>query len=110
MVLKMLRVLSLDLQAAERKRHWTWIEHLRFQSKPQVRRFLQQVKTYSNKATFPNPCQVVPLPIDQEFKYVSLWVHSYSMHHVHQQSLAVVIPLNYDCNLLGNMHHPYEGA
>lgn len=35
----------------------------------------------ASKTTPPNPSQVVTFPDDQETKYMSLWVHSYSNHH-----------------------------
>jgi hypothetical protein len=38
-----------------------------------VTNFLLQSHTYSNKATPPNPSQVMPLPNDQALKYMSLW-------------------------------------
>ena len=62
---------SVGSMKRERKRHWAWLEHLKPQSSPLVTHFLQQEHSYSNKATPPNPSQVVPLPNDQAFKYMS---------------------------------------
>ena len=51
------------------------------QSPPSVTHIFQQGHTHSSKTTPPNPSQVLPLPDDQAYRYVSLWGHSYSNHH-----------------------------
>jgi hypothetical protein len=37
---------------------------------------------YFNKATHPNPSQIVLPTEDQAFKHMSLWGHSHSDHHI----------------------------
>jgi hypothetical protein len=68
-----LRALHLDPQAAGKERYWVWLEHLRPQSPLSSDTLPATRPPFSNKATPPNPCQVVPLPNDQSFKYMSLW-------------------------------------
>lgn len=50
MLVKELRVLYMNQQAAGRERQWTWLEHLKCQSLRPVTLSLQQDHTYPNKA------------------------------------------------------------
>lgn len=43
------------------------------QSPPPVTQLLPEGHTYSNMVTLPYPVQVVTLPDDHIFKYMSLW-------------------------------------
>jgi hypothetical protein len=67
-----LRVLCLDLQGADRERHWVWLEHLKPQSLLPMTYFFQQGHTHCNKAPSPSPSQVAPLSNDQALKYMRL--------------------------------------
>lgn len=49
-LVKELRVLYMNQQAAGRERQWTWLEHLKCQSLRPVKLSLQQDHTYPNKA------------------------------------------------------------
>ena len=71
-----LRVLHADWQGAGRERDTgpgLSIETL----KPLPVTLLTR-RTYSNKATPPNFCQVLPFPNEQTFQFMSLWGHPYS--------------------------------
>ena len=48
------KFLYLQLQAATRKRHQAWLEHLKPQNPPALTHFLQQGHTNFNKAPTPN--------------------------------------------------------
>jgi hypothetical protein len=71
------RALRLDPQAEGRENDtlgWDWtVETPKPQSLSPVTHFFQQGHTYPSKATPPNPCQLLSLPDDQAFKYMSLW-------------------------------------
>ncbi|MGE9574399.1 hypothetical protein ACQP3C_25430, partial [Escherichia coli] len=64
-----------ELQAGgkEKEKDSVWHGLLKPQSPPPVTHLLQQGHIYSNKTTPPNSFQVVLLPDDQAFKYMSLW-------------------------------------
>lgn len=57
-----------------RKQLWDWLGLLESQS-------LSLVTLFSNKATSPSPCQIVPLPDDKHSNPWAYGSHSYSNHH-----------------------------
>lgn len=68
-----IRVLHLVLKVAGKRDFWLGLGTCKPQNPPTVAHFLHQGHIYSNKVEPHNPSQVVPLSIDQAFKYKSPW-------------------------------------
>jgi hypothetical protein len=86
-VLKEMRVLHLDPQAAEDWiPYWVELEHQRTQILPERWHISSHKATHIPTKPY---LLIVPLPMGQAFKYTSLWGHSYSNHHKKTQGRTI---------------------
>lgn len=73
-----LSIISMVRSMVVHRKKWCWrrsrrVLHLDWQAAGRKSATGPKTPTPSNKATPPNPPQVVPLPNDKAFKYMSLW-------------------------------------